>query len=200
MLRQAVASVEQSLAIRLEMQNQVDAAASYFQLGVLHRLLGDLDQAEKYALQALQIHESLDLPDVYKDYGNLANIARDRGDSDAAARWQAKYEAKVAELEQRRRGDSGAGAALPDEAVQFILDLAQAAYNARQSSTPLPPDAAEALAQLADAPAPFAAVAAFLQGDCRRPANAGCAGGLAGGGEGDHGKAGGGGGEIIPPG
>ena len=54
-------------------------------------------------------------------------------------------------------------AVLPDEVVQFILALAQAAYTARHSAVPLPPDAAEALAQLADAPAPFPAVGAFLR-------------------------------------
>ncbi len=163
LLRQAVASVKESLAIFLEMQDQVSAATSYSNLGALHCLLGELDQAEKYALQGLQIRESLDLPEVYKDYANLATIARDRGDSEAAVRWQAKYEAKVAELERHRRGDGSAGAALSEQAVQFILNLAQTAYNARQSSTPLPPEAAEALAQLASAPAPFAAVAAFLK-------------------------------------
>jgi len=56
-----------------------------------------------------KIYESHDLPEVYKVYGNLAAIARDRGDSEAAARWQAKYEAKLAELEQRRRGDGSNG-------------------------------------------------------------------------------------------
>ena len=163
LLRQAVASVEESLAIWLEQQNQVNAATSYFQLGILHRLLGNLAQAEKHALQALKIHESLNLPEAYRDYANLATIARDRGDSEAAARWQAKYEAKVAELERRRRGDASTGAVLPDEVVQFILVLAQAAYGARQGNTPLPPDAAEMLAQLAEAPAPFPAIGAFLR-------------------------------------
>ncbi|MFO1428853.1 MAG: tetratricopeptide repeat protein [Candidatus Competibacteraceae bacterium] len=109
LLRQAVASVQQSLSGWLEQKNQVNTAASYLQLGILHRLLGELEQAEQYALQGLQIHESLDLPDVYKDYYNLAIIARDRGDSEAAARWQAKYDAKLAELERRRRGDGSTG-------------------------------------------------------------------------------------------
>ena len=82
----------------LELNDQVNAAASYFQLGVLHLMLGELDQAEQHALQALQIRESLNLPDVYMSYGNLAGIARARGDMQAAAQWQAKRDAKVAEL------------------------------------------------------------------------------------------------------
>ena len=53
-LRQAIASVKQSLAITLEMQNPVHVAMSYHQLGILYRLLGDLDQAKQHALQALQ--------------------------------------------------------------------------------------------------------------------------------------------------
>jgi hypothetical protein len=71
LLYQAVASVEQGLAINLEMQNQVGAASSYSQLGVLHHLLGELDQAEQYLLRGLQIFESLDLPEVHKVYDNL---------------------------------------------------------------------------------------------------------------------------------
>jgi len=104
-LRRAVASVEESLAIDLEMQDQVGAASSYSQLGFLHRMLGELGQAEEYSRQAMQIREALNLPDVYKDYGILSLIARDRGDAAAAARWQAKYEAKVAELQRLRRGE-----------------------------------------------------------------------------------------------
>jgi len=104
-LRRAVASVEESLAIDLEMQDQVGAASSYSQLGILHRMLGDLDQAEGHLRQAVRIYEAHNLPDVYKIYGNFALIARARGDAAAAARWQAKREAKVAELQRLRRGE-----------------------------------------------------------------------------------------------
>ncbi|HUV91330.1 MAG TPA: tetratricopeptide repeat protein, partial [Anaerolineae bacterium] len=103
-LRQAIGAVQESLRIKLELQNQVGAALSYFQLGVLYRMAGDLERAEEQARQALQIRESLNLPDVYRDYANLAEIAHARGDGEAAARWQAKCDAKVAELERLRRG------------------------------------------------------------------------------------------------
>jgi hypothetical protein len=100
----AVSSIEESLSLKLEMANQVGAAASYFQLGVLHRLLGDLDRAEELLRQGLQIHESLNLPEVYKDYAVLAQVARDRGDEAAATEWQAKHDTKLAELQRLRQG------------------------------------------------------------------------------------------------
>jgi hypothetical protein len=128
-------------------------------------MLGELGQAEKYLLQALQIHESLNLPDVHKDYNNLADIARDRGDTEAAARWQAKYEAKEAELERLRRGEGASGPSAEEirQIRGFVLELAQAAYAARVSKAPLAPDAAEALASLAQAAPPLGEVAPFLQ-------------------------------------
>ncbi|NTU75861.1 MAG: hypothetical protein HGA86_07050 [Anaerolineaceae bacterium] len=67
-------------------------------------------QTVQYALQALQIRESLNLPEVYRVYDNLAAIARDRGDSEVAARWQAKYEAKTGHaggFAEGGEGDSG---------------------------------------------------------------------------------------------
>ena len=146
LLSRAVTSVEESLAGWLELNNQVNAASSYSQLGVLHRMLGDLDQAEKSMRQALQIYEAHNLPDVYKVYGNLAGIARDRGDAAAAARWQAKYETKLAELERLRRGEGteegemgeggrGRGGA-EEQLATLILALAQAAYQARAAQRP----------------------------------------------------------------
>jgi tetratricopeptide (TPR) repeat protein len=160
-LRRAVDSIRESLAIELEMNNRPGAASSYFQLGVLHRMLGELDEAERNLREGLAIREALRLPDVYKDYDNLAKIARARGDTAAAAEWQAKYDAKVEEIKRLRRG-GGEDGAVSDDLVKAILALAQAAFQARVGGA-LPPDAAEALAQLADAPAPLDAVGAFLR-------------------------------------
>ena len=53
----------------------------------------------------MKIREALGLPDVYKDYWTLADIARDRGDAEAVAMWQAKRDAKLAEVERLRRGE-----------------------------------------------------------------------------------------------
>jgi tetratricopeptide (TPR) repeat protein len=103
-LRRAVASVQESLAIRLELQDQVGAALSYGQLGVLYRMLGDLDEAEASLHASLQIHEALGLTDVWKNYRDLAEVARARGDEEAAVHWQAKCDTKRAELDRLQRG------------------------------------------------------------------------------------------------
>ena len=160
-LRRAIGSVKESLAFTLENENQVGVASSYFQLGVLHRMVGELDEAERNLREGLAIDEALNLPDVYKDYSNLAEIARARGDEAAAAEWQAKRDAKLAELKRLRRGD-GQGAKVDEELGKFVLALAQAAYQARASGA-LAPEVAEALAQMAGAPEPFPALGAFLQ-------------------------------------
>jgi hypothetical protein len=163
-LRRAVASVQESLAVWLDMNNQVYASMSYFQLGVLHTMLEEWDQAEAHLRQSLQIREVLNHPDVWKDYGNLADVARGRGDAEAADRWQAKCDAKLADLERLRRGEGSgvAPARLSEQVAQALLELARACYAARTNAAPLPPEAAEVLAQLREAAVPFPAVASFL--------------------------------------
>ena len=164
-LRQAVTAVEEAAAIDREMGNPADMASSYGQLGQIYRLLEEFDKAEENLLQALQIHESLDQPDLWKTYHHLADLAHDRGDAAAAAEWQAKREAKVAELEARRRADRGEGDTQPQvdpQLVQVILALAQAAHQARSSRAPLPPEAGEVVAQLMEQPGPLGQVGLFL--------------------------------------
>ena len=163
-LQHAVASIEESLAVKLDMNNELGAANSYAQLGVLHRLLGELDEAEACLRQGLAISEAMALPDVYKDYDNLAKVARARGDEAAAAAWQAKHDAKLEEVQRLRRGGDGGEAPreLPDQVTAAILALAQAAYHARTSQQPVPPNLAEALARLQGLSAPMNALGAFL--------------------------------------
>lgn len=168
LLRQAVGSVQSGLEINLERQDQVGATSSYGQLGVLYRMLGNLDQAEKNMLGALKIYESLNLPDIYKVYKVLAYIARDRGDQQAAAQWQAKADAKWAEVQRLRRGEQGQQGAggkgqVSEEFLKAIIGLAQAVYAARASNSPLPAEVNEVLAQLAEMPAPFNGLSGFLQ-------------------------------------
>ena len=165
-IRRAVASAEESLAGWVALDNQFGAAAPYNQLGRLYLLLGDLDRAEKYLQQALHVYDELGLPDIYRVYRNLADIARARGDAQAAARWQAKRDAKVAELERLRRGEGAGergGGGAGEQLARLVLVLAQAAYAARRGGGRLPPDTAEALAQLAQLPPPLGAIAPFLQ-------------------------------------
>ncbi len=165
LLRRAAAQIEESLALSLARRNEVYAASSYSQLGDVYRLLGELDKAETNARQALSIRERLGLPEVYKDYWNMADIAEARGDAQTVAEWQAKRDAKIEELKRLQRGE---GAAVPQAEVDQqlykpVLALAQAAYRARVSGAALPPDAAEALAQVANLPAPLGEMAGFLR-------------------------------------
>jgi tetratricopeptide (TPR) repeat protein len=179
-LAAAVTEIEASLAIWQQMNNQINAASSHGQLAVLHRLRGDLDRAEAEARQALAIHEPLDHPDTWKDYLSLAQVARARGESTAADQWQAKADAKHAEMQRRARGGSEDAADAADPAAaalqnrQFLdalVALAQAVYQHQAAAAaqppapvqPLPPDIAETLAQLTQLPPPLPTFAAFLQ-------------------------------------
>ncbi|NJN47410.1 MAG: tetratricopeptide repeat protein [Candidatus Competibacteraceae bacterium] len=101
LLLQAIASVEKSLAIKLDMSNEVGAEASYFQLGILFWRLGQWEKAEAYLIQATELSEALNLPKVYKNYNVLARFAKGRGEQNAAAHWQAKCDAKVTELQHK---------------------------------------------------------------------------------------------------
>ncbi len=161
-LRRAVASIEESLAESRERDDQVNAASSYFQLGVLQHMLGDLELAEEQLRRSLEIYEPLNHPEVYKVYANLADVARDRGAAEAAAEWQVKYESKVAELDRLRRGGGDAPAGLEARLAPVVLAVARAAYEARARGGALPPEAAEGVAQLQALPAPFGDAGAFL--------------------------------------
>jgi tetratricopeptide (TPR) repeat protein len=101
LLQRAIVSVEKSLAIKLDMGNEVGAEASYFQLGILYWRLGQWEKAEQYLIQATELSEALNLSKVYKNYNVLARFAQGRGEQDTAAHWQAKCDAKVTELQRR---------------------------------------------------------------------------------------------------
>lgn len=161
-LRRAVSSIEESLAIRLEMNNQVNAASSFQGLGILYLHLDELDRAEENLRQALAIHESLNLPDAWKDYGNLADVARAPGDAKGGDEWQAKRDAKVAELQRLHRGEGTQGS-VPAQLKDAIRGLARAVHDVRVRGVSLPADASEALAQLSGLPAPLGAVGDFLR-------------------------------------
>ncbi len=161
-LRRAVPYIEESLAVWLETNNQVYAAASYQGLGILYQQLGELDRAEEYLHKSLCIDESLNLPNVYKTYGNLATVARDRGDAETADEWQAKRDAKVADLERLHRGD-GTQTGVPAQLKDAILALARVVHDVRARGVSVPTDTAESLAQLSGLPAPLGAVGGFLR-------------------------------------
>jgi tetratricopeptide (TPR) repeat protein len=161
----ALVEVEASLAIRQALGNRLDEAASRSQLAILHRLRGDLDRAEAEARKSLEIVEPLNQPDLWKDYANLADIARARGDQPAAAQWQAKAEAKRSEVERLAAGPGGPG--LDPRLVEALMSLARAVHGARTQGRPLEPDAAEALAQVMALPDPLGPFGRFLDGLAR---------------------------------
>ena len=82
-----------------------------------------------------------------------------------AAQWQAKYEAKLSEVQRLRQGESSAGEARdsPNQLVQAISALTQEVSTARANNLALPPVAAEALETLTGLSAPYDAVGRFLQ-------------------------------------
>jgi tetratricopeptide (TPR) repeat protein len=161
-LEKAIAAIRESLALALEGQDQPGAAASYSALGILHQMDDAQQAAQENLLQALAIYEPLDHPNLVVVYANLAKIARLRGEEAAAAKWQAKRDAKRAEIERLERGEGGGGQ-VDEQLVKFILSLAQLCYQVRVNKTSLPPEAAEALAQLCAAPVPLSEVGASLQ-------------------------------------
>ena len=67
-------------------------------------MLGDLDLAEEQLLKGLEIRESLNLPDTWKYYANLAEIGEARDDVEAAAAWSAKRDAKLKEVRRLAGG------------------------------------------------------------------------------------------------
>ncbi len=125
-------------------------------------MLEELDRADEYLQQSLRIFESLKLPDVWKVYAQLAEVARARGDAKAAAEWQAKCDGKFAELDRLRRSD-GTQAGVPAQLKDAILALARLLHDVRVRGVSLPVDASEAVAQLSAEPAPLGAVGVFLR-------------------------------------
>jgi tetratricopeptide (TPR) repeat protein len=152
-------SVEESLAVWKSQQNQPDEAGSLGQLARIHLLLGDLDTAARYAHAAREIHESLGLKEVNITYHILSEIAAARGDTAAAAEWEQKRDALIAELEERAGGGSG----IPAQMLQAFAQLTLACARAGFGDSPLGPDAEEALATLDGYPAPFPDFTAHLR-------------------------------------
>ena len=156
-----MASIKTSLEIRLRRGDQVNAASSYFQLGVLYGKLQDFGKAQEHLLLGLAIVEPLSLPNLWKFYGILAEVAEASGDSDSAAEWKVKRDAKLAEVQ--RLAGSGGIRALPEKVAQSFMGLAQTVYATRASGAELPLELGETLAQLKAQPEPLASAGSFLR-------------------------------------
>lgn len=159
----ALRSVEESLRIKQARGNPPDEAGSHGQLARIHLLLGDLDAAEHHAHAARQIHESLGLKDVFKDYNTLSQIAEARGDTAAAAEWARKRDAKRAELQRLARGPGQRGGGVPGQLLEPLQQLAIACAQAHLNEQPLGPEEEEALAKLDQFPPPLPDFATALR-------------------------------------
>ncbi len=147
----ALRSVEESLQVWQAQKNQPYEAASLSQLAQIHLRLGDLAAAERHAHAARQIDESLGLPDLWKDYGVLSEIAAARGDTAAAAEWAQQRDAKLEELERL----AGGGGGLPSQMLQALQALTIACAQAGFGGQPLGPAIEENLAAIDGMPDPF---------------------------------------------
>ena len=155
----ALRSVQESLRIDQALGNQPGSASSHGQLAMIHLRLGDLANAERHAHEARQIRESLGLKEAWRDYNTLSEIAEARGDTDAAAEWAKKRDAKRAELKRL----AGGGGGLPSQMLQALQALTIACTRAGFGDDPLGADEEEALATLDASPAPFPEFSAALR-------------------------------------
>ena len=112
-------SVEESLRINQALGNKPGEATSHDQLAQIHLRLGDLAAAEHHAHQAREIRESLGLKEVANTYAVLSEIAAAWGDTDDAAEWAKKRDAKGDELERLACGGGG----LPSQMLQALQAL-----------------------------------------------------------------------------
>jgi len=90
----------------LHLSRQLDTpsiAQSLTELAGNQRSLGELDEAESSAFEALEIYEHLGLREVYICYHELALIAHARGDDTQAAEWERKCDAVIEEWERQAR-------------------------------------------------------------------------------------------------
>lgn len=157
-LQQSLIALQESLKIELTEENQVGAAKTYFQRGVVYKLLGDFENAEKASREALKIHVGADDPETWKIYHNLVEIAAARGDVLAAQQWAAVREATLAEIEKRHGSPKGSALS-----IEGLRALNEAIYSALGSRSDLEPQAAEDIEALIRQPWPLEEVGRFLK-------------------------------------
>ena len=105
--RAALRCLKEGLGIRQALGDRPGEAASLHQHCVVNFRLGDLAAAEHHAHEARQILEDLGLPDLWKNYSVLSEIAKACGDTAAAAEWAQMRDAKLVELERLAGGVGG---------------------------------------------------------------------------------------------
>ncbi len=102
----AVRFVGENLQTCIEIQHEPGEAASHGQLGQIHFLLGNLDQAEEHTHRARRTCERLGLKEVHRAYHTLAQIASARQNEAQAASWERKRDDLLDELARRAQGVS----------------------------------------------------------------------------------------------
>ena len=91
--------LQESLKLKIKQGDKLLEATTLGQLSRLYLLIGELDKAEAYAHQSREIRERHGLiRELPRNYYNLAQIARARGDEAQAAQWEAKLDEVQAEL------------------------------------------------------------------------------------------------------
>lgn len=128
-LRAALAEDRAALALNEQLGQPRRIAIAHNNLADTLRRLGELDEAEDHARQALTIFERIGDPDTWKTLWILEEIAAARGDEAAAADFRARKEAARDEA-ARRAGPQG----LPPQLVVHLLRLA---LTARRHERPL---------------------------------------------------------------
>jgi tetratricopeptide (TPR) repeat protein len=105
--------LQESLQMQIDRQNKRGEAMCRGQLSQIYLLMDELDKAEAQAHQAWEIDEDLGMMrELPRDYYNLAQIARARGDEAQAAQWEAKRDEVQAELARRARGGAASDAGM----------------------------------------------------------------------------------------
>lgn len=141
--------LHESLQMEIDRHDRPGEAMSRGQLSKLYLLMGDLEQAATQAQQAREIDESHSLiRELPRDYHNLAQIARARGDEAQAAQWEARLAEVQAELARRAQGGAVPDTGLSQDMLQAISQLAVACVQASLSGSGLPAEAESAVAQL----------------------------------------------------
>ena len=158
---EAKRSLQESLRLKQQLGKKPFEATAWGQLAQVHLLLGELDDAERHAKNCLQIDESLNIiRELPSDYQIMADIARARGNSAQAAKWERKRDQLLEELDRRAQGPGG----LPAQLLQAIHGIALACAQAGVEQRELDPGVEAALSQMAALPAPLSDLAGF----CRR--------------------------------
>ena len=170
---EAEAFLQESLQMQIDRQNKPGEAMSRSQLSRVYLLMGELEKAEAHAYQAREINAGLDIRQaLFRNYNNLAQIARTRGNEAQAVQWEARREEVRAELTRRARGGDAADAGLPRQTVQAIIQLAVVCVQAGLSGTGLPSEAESAMAQLeSEAAGPLQPLGHYLRRFATGPAS-----------------------------